>query len=251
MVRIIYLFMKQTTVLKLLGALSIAAGVALVVTLTGDVLWGDASSWNRSYMAVQMVTCMVLAADFFARLYYAPNRRRYFARNWPILLLAIPYLNIIRWAGVHPGVDWYFALKCVPLIRVFWMIWIVVLWVGRCRRAVSLLWSYILSVVGIAYVSALIFYAYEAGNPGVDGFGNSLWWAWMSLSTAGASIVPMTTIGKVLAVFLPCVGMMLFPVFTVYYTSIVTSNRNGESATESAPAGDAAKKERKNEKKRL
>ncbi len=212
--------------MRLLGVLTLLAGVALIVTLTGDVLEGDTGVWNRSYMVVQLLTCGVLACDFFARLHYADNRRQYMAHSWPILLLAIPYLNILHWVGVHPGMDWYFVLKCVPLIRIFWMIWIVVLWLGRGKRALSLLWSYILSVVAIAYVSALIFYAYESGrNPGVDSLGNSLWWAWMSLSTAGASVVPVTTIGKILAVFLPCVGMMLFPVFTVYYTTLVTSNR--------------------------
>ena len=225
--------MKKETILRLLGGLTLLVGVALVVTLTGDVLTGDTGVWNRSYMAVQLLTCVVLGVDLFARLYYATDRRQYMKRNWPILLLAVPYLNILHWIGLHPGMDWYFVLKCVPLIRIFWMIWIVMLWLGRGRRAVSLLWSYILSVVAISYVSALIFYAYESGpNPSVDSLGNSVWWAWMSLSTAGSSVVPVTTIGKVLAVFLPCVGMMLFPVFTVYYTSVISSNREGAGGSE-------------------
>ncbi len=222
--------MKERVIIRVLGVLTLLSGLALIVTLTGDVLTGNAKVWNMSYMAVQLLTCGVLMLDFCARLHYAKNRSRFWLHNWPVLLLAIPYLNILYWLGIHPGMDWYLVLKCIPLIRVFWMIWIVVLWLGRGRKATSLLWSYIVSVVGIAYVAALIFYAYESGgNPGADSFGNSLWWAWMSLSTAGASVVPITVIGKILAVLLPCVGMMLFPVFTVYYTSIVTSNRGQQS----------------------
>ena len=103
------------------------------------------------------------------------------------------------------------------------MIWLVVMWLGHDRRAVSLLWSYVLSAVGIAYIAALIFWEYESGvNPHLDGFGNSVWWAWMCLSTAGAEVFPVTTIGKVMAAALPCIGMMIFPVFTVYFTSVVT-----------------------------
>lgn len=209
--------------IRTLGILTLLAGAALIVTLTGDVLHGWTGEWNSVYMGVQLVACCILLTDFFVRMHYADNRGGYLLRNLLALLVAIPYLNILHLIGLHPGRDWYLVLRCVPLIRAFWMIWLVVMWLGRDKRALSLLWSYVLSAAGVAYVAALIFYEYESGvNPHVDGFGNSVWWAWMCLSTAGAAVFPVTTIGKVMAAALPCIGMMIFPVFTVYFTSVVT-----------------------------
>ena len=57
-------------------------------------------------------------------------------------------------------------------------------------------------------------------NPKLDGFGNALWWAWMNVTTVGAEIFPVTTIGKIVCVLLPILGMMLFPIFTTYILTI-------------------------------
>ncbi|MEG2756485.1 MAG: ion channel, partial [Mucinivorans sp.] len=70
------------------------------------------------------------------------------------------------------------------------------------------------------YLSALVFYDYEVlVNPQLHGFGNALWWAWMNITTVGAAIDPVTTIGKVICVLLPILGMMMFPIFTSYILS--------------------------------
>ena len=66
-----------------------------------------------------------------------------------------------------------------------------------------------------------MFYDYELGvNDKLHGFGNALWWAWMNVTTVGAAIFPVTAVGKVLAVLLPALGMMFFPIFTIYVTNM-------------------------------
>ena len=69
-----------------------------------------------------------------------------------------------------------------------------------------------------------MFYDYEVlGNDKLHGFGNALWWAWMNVTTVGAAIFPVTAVGKVLAVLLPGLGMMFFPIFTISVTDIYTA----------------------------
>jgi voltage-gated potassium channel len=71
------------------------------------------------------------------------------------------------------------------------------------------------------YFSALFFYEYEAPvNSAVHGFGDALWWACMNMTTVGAEIFPVTAIGKAICVVLPIIGMAMFPIFTVYVTSL-------------------------------
>ena len=60
-------------------------------------------------------------------------------------------------------------------------------------------------------------------------FGDAIWWASMNLTTVGANIFAVTAIGKILTVLLPTLGMMMFPIFTVYVTQIYTRNRKSDS----------------------
>ena len=46
---------------------------------------------------------------------------------------------------------------------------------------------------------------------------------------AGSNIIAVTGVGKVLSVLLAALGMMMFPIFTVYVTNLVTQ-RNKEAA---------------------
>ncbi|MDE5901588.1 MAG: potassium channel family protein, partial [Muribaculaceae bacterium] len=50
---------------------------------------------------------------------------------------------------------------------------------------------------------------------------NALWWAAMDMTTVGSNIVAVTPVGMVLSVLLAALGMMLFPIFTVYVTNLI------------------------------
>ena len=81
--------------------------------------------------------------------------------------------------------------------------------------------QHVATVMLCTYFASLLFYEYEAPvNPSVQGFGDALWWAGMNLTTVGAEIFPVTTIGKVICVLLPILGTAMFPVLTVYITSL-------------------------------
>jgi voltage-gated potassium channel len=79
------------------------------------------------------------------------------------------------------------------------------------------------------YISALLFYDAEMGiNSHLKTFGDALWWAWMNVTTVGAEIFPVTTVGKVVCVLLPVVGMMFFPIFTVYVSDYYDKKEGGK-----------------------
>ena len=104
----------------------------------------------------------------------------------------------------------------MPLVRLFLAFYIVIRWLAG-DRVRKLLAAYVLTVALFTYLSALVFYDYEAGvNPRLHGFGDAVWWAWMNVTTVGAEIFPVTTVGKVFSVLLPSLGMLFFPIFTTY-----------------------------------
>ena len=77
-------------------------------------------------------------------------------------------------------------------------------------------------LLATVYFASLAFFVLEHKvNPLVTDYGDALWWAFMDVTTVGSNIVAMTTTGRVLSVLLAALGMMMFPIFTVYVTNLI------------------------------
>ena len=120
-----------------------------------------------------------------------------------------------------------YMLRFIPLVRGGYAMAIVVGWLTY-NRASGLFVSYLTMLLATVYFSSLAFYVMEHGtNPLVTGYGDALWWAFMDVTTVGSNIIAVTATGRVLSVLLAALGMMMFPIFTVYVTSLV-ERRNKE-----------------------
>lgn len=112
-------------------------------------------------------------------------------------------------ASVHSFVAGGYALAIV----VGWLTY---------NRASSLFVSYLTMLLATVYFASLAFFVLEHKvNPLVTDYGDALWWAFMDVTTVGSNIVAMTTTGRVLSVLLAALGMMMFPIFTVYITNLI------------------------------
>ncbi|MDE6769879.1 MAG: potassium channel family protein, partial [Muribaculaceae bacterium] len=122
------------------------------------------------------------------------------------------------------------CIRYIPLIRGGYAMSIVVSWFTY-NRATGLFISYLMTLLFTIYFSSLAFFLFEKGvNPGVKTYGDAVWWAFMDATTVGSNIVAVTTVGKVLSVLLAAIGMMMFPIFTVYVTNILTKhNQEGKN----------------------
>ncbi len=208
--------------------ISLVAGIALMVGISVEILTGNHLAYSSWYMWLQFAVCIVFIIDFLSEIISGGRSRRHYAVNILFLLISIPYLNILQWCGVAAGHDVEGALMALSLIRAFVAMAVVVRWMidSRVSRIFA---AYIFTVVCFTYLAALMFYDYEVMvNDKLHGFGNALWWAWMNVTTVGAAIFPVTAAGKILAVILPGLGMMFFPIFTIYVTNIYTAADGGD-----------------------
>ncbi len=202
---------------RLLDTLTMIAGIVLLAALSWEIIAGDHMRFTQCYLTIQFVVCLVFLADFFLRWSADEHRGRYFRRHLLFLLLSIPWLNLIGWFGLHPTHDWGILVSLTPLLRAFLAMILVVRWLVSASTMRRIFWAYIFTVVVFTYISALVFYEYEAPvNDKLQGFGNALWWAWMNVTTVGAEIFAVTAVGKVTTILLPSLGMMFFPIFTTY-----------------------------------
>lgn len=204
--------------------INLIAGLALLVGVSVEVFTGNHHTYSEWYMWLQLVVCVIFIVDFTSALTRKEASGRYYLLNMLLLLISIPYLNILSWINIPLDRGVEVAVGALPLLRSFVAMGVVVQWFisGKVNQIFA---AYLFTVVCFTYLAALIFFDYEVGvNDKLHDFGNALWWAWMGVTTVGAAIFPVTAIGKVLAVLLPALGMMFFPIFTIYVTNIYSAH---------------------------
>ena len=207
--------------LRTINILTLIASVLLLASLSVEVLYSrQFAEFSELYSWAMFVVCVIFLADFAMLLYSSDDRLRFLARNFPMLILSIPYHTILNLSGIVPNHLVTIVLSGVVLLRAVMALFITLRWLTQSPTS-RLLWAYVATVLLCTYFASLLFYEYEAPvNHSVRNFGDALWWAAMNLTTVGAEIFPVTTIGKTICVLLPVLGTAIFPVLTVYITSL-------------------------------
>lgn len=212
---------SSTNLSRLLDGLAIIASMLLLFSLSLDIVHRKTYTLSPTVEELQLVVCMIFIVDYIVQTMMARNPSRYFWRNIILLLVSLPYLNLCEWGGVDLPKGLYIFLKCLPMVRGCVGIYQLIKYITPTRVS-AIMWSYIALIVLVTYLSSLVFYAYEeVVNHSVDGFGTALWWAGLNVTTVGAPLFAVTPIGKILTVLLPGLGMILFPLLTVYVTHLV------------------------------
>lgn len=197
-----------------------ALSAALIVYISYDTFTGRNFLENHQYMHFQFWMCVFFIFDFFYELAFAEDRRSYLKTRWLFLLFSIPYLNIITYYGISVNAYELYWLRFAPLGRATMALAIVVGYISK-NRISSLLASYLLILFAFVYFGSIIFFNAERGvNSDVTGYWTALWWACMDATTIGCDIQPVTAVGKVVSAVLACMGVLVFPLFTVYVTSL-------------------------------
>ena len=210
---------------NVLNTVSLAASVVLLVSISIEVADRADDLLSERYRVLQLVVCSIFFVTAIFRLLIPEYRRRHWFRDTLFALASIPYINILEWSGVELHGRYERVVAFAPVVISVMATVVILEWLidGRKRRLMA---AYILTVIMFTYISALLFYDCEMGvNRRLNGFGDALWWAWMNVTTVGAEIFPVTAIGKVICVVLPVVGMMFFPIFTVYISDYYDRKR--------------------------
>ncbi len=211
---------------RALDWVAIVASAVILLSLSLDIVHRRSYLLSEAMVHIQFIVCLVFMLDYMVRTLASHNPKRYFWRHIVVLLVSIPYLNILHWGGIELDKGMYIFLKALPLVRGMLGIYTLIQ-LATPTRLGGLMWSYITIIILCTYLSALLFFCYEEGlNPRLDGFGEALWWAGLNITTVGANIFAVTPIGKILTVILPGLGMILFPLLTVYVTHIVKRVEN-------------------------
>lgn len=237
-------FFRKRGIFIILHVLVLLLSVLLVVLISVDTFRGVEFYERSRFQKAQFWICIVFMAEFFAELYLSKRKKHYLLTHFVFFLVAIPYQAILYYCDFHLSRELDYLIRYIPLVRGGYAMAFVVGWFTS-NRATDLFFSYLITLLSTIYFSTLTFYLFEHGvNPLVNDFQDALWWAAMDVTTVGSDIVAVTGVGRVLSVLLAALGMMMFPIFTVYVTNLMT--QRSENAVYEASIVSAYKRFVKN-----
>lgn len=199
----------------------LALALALVIYLSVNILSSVDFMHDATYMRFQLWVCVVFMAVFFIEWLMSERKWHYLLHRWLFFVLSVPYTYIIGALDIHLSDEALYFIHFVPLARGVLAGSMVVGYVST-NRITGIFFSYVVVMVSFAYFGSLIFWAREQGvNPGLPDYWAAVWWACSQATTVGCTIFPVTVAGQVVAAVLAVMGMIMFPLFTVYITNVV------------------------------
>lgn len=204
-----------------IDTIAVVGSLVLLFALSLEITNSNHHDFTPYYIAIEGVICSLYITKFFVDMNASVHKSRFFWQRLPILLISIPYLGIVMLCGAAIGRQAALSLGLLPIIRAIVSFYRLFMRLVTAQSIDKILIAYLMVTILFTYIAALIFYDVEYHvNDNLHGLGNAIWWAWMSLTTVGAEIYPVTTLGKILSVILPLIGMMLLPLFTSYILAI-------------------------------
>ncbi|HIW07179.1 MAG TPA: potassium channel family protein [Candidatus Ignatzschineria merdigallinarum] len=224
-------FHFQAFVRKMLYILTIIASFILIADITIVDLPNIQRNLDVEPTRLQFWICIYFLIDFILLMLIADDKWQYFKRYFILLPLSIPYSNLLTYYSVDLTSDLIYILKFLPIVRgVVASILLINLLISN--KITGLFIAYLSVFISLAYIQTLIFFLFESPkNPEVQSYYDVLWWASMTVTTLGSNIIPVTGVGKVSTAILAVTGITIFPIFTVYITTMVQNWNNKDKET--------------------
>ncbi|MCM1319763.1 MAG: potassium channel family protein [Muribaculaceae bacterium] len=199
--------------------------IFLIISISIDTFRGIQFYDAPRFVRLQTWICGWFLLDFVVEMLFARKRWRYFVRHFFFLLVSIPYLYIIYRLKIPLSPNVAYLVQYIPLIRGGYALAVVVGWFTY-NKVTGIFVTYLVTLMAMVYFGSLVFFMFEMPtNPDVTVYSDALWWACMDTTTVGSNIYAITLEGRIVSVVLAASGMMMFPIFTVYITSVITNHR--------------------------
>lgn len=226
--RICYIInmLHVTEKILLNNLIMIFLAVFSVFLLVVDVLFPLSESDKSLVHNLDFFVALSFLAEFAYNLYHTSDRREFLKKYWWELLAAIPFTNhttqLLRSLKL---------IRIMPVLEVLRFVRLAVrlkIIIDESRKRTKQAYIiYIMIIIMILVTAAAsVFFQFENGvNPNVNNFGDSLWWAIVTLTTIGyGDIYPHTPEGRIVAVFLMLTGIAALGAFVAAIDTYVVKS---------------------------
>ena len=177
------------------------------------------------YSIIDNSILIIFAVDYFVRLFYAKDKKRFFKENIFDLLSIIPVNNlfyVFRMARIGR------AFRLLKLLRIFRLVGLT----GRLHKFLKtngLVYYLYISLTVILIASSLYCISEKVS------FGTALWWSITTATTVGyGDVSPTTGLGKAAAVLLMFLGIGFIGMLTSSLTNFFDTSTDNDLEKELA-----------------
>ncbi|HSX34445.1 MAG TPA: potassium channel family protein [Candidatus Saccharimonadales bacterium] len=170
-------------------------------------------------------------ADFLLELTIAPSNKQFLKENWLIgLSLLLPALRILRMLKFIKYLRLLRSLRSLNLIKIIASLNRNISGVRMHAQRFGVRYVFLISSVVVAVGAAGILNferpaAQQQHIPGMDSYGDALWWTVMMMTTIGSEYIPRTTAGRLLAIIISFYAIAIFGYVTAILASLLIEKK--------------------------
>jgi voltage-gated potassium channel len=163
---------------------------------------------------IDNVICVFFFAEFCIRFYHAENKLRFMRWGWIDLVSSIPAVSYLRAGRILR------LIRLLRLIRAFKSTQQFLRHVFKNKAQGAFTSVAILAILIIIFSSIAILQVEKDPNSNIKSAEDAIWWSYVTITTVGyGDKFPVTTEGRIIAVFLMTAGVGLFGTFTAFVAS--------------------------------
>jgi voltage-gated potassium channel len=182
---------------------------AMIPLLLGPIFWELSPQEETTFIVLDAFIWVIFAIDLIIKVAISTHRLNYLRRHWlEVLVVVVPFFRPLR------------------ILRIF--IFGSRAWVGM-RRLVNVDFLLIYGI-GLVIIGATVVASVEGGEgASIHSFADALWWAVVTITTVGyGDMVPITVVGRAVALVLMLGGIAFFSGMTANLASFLIKGKQPE-----------------------
>jgi voltage-gated potassium channel len=206
-----------------LNLMVLVLSIYVIIALVIDTAFQLPEETSKLLNYIDIVICIFFFIEFCIRFYQAENKWNFLKWGWIDLISSIPMVNFLRFGRVIR------LIRLIRIVRVFKTTKNFISYVFKNKAQGAFTSATILAILLIIFSSIAILQVENAPNSNIKTAEDAIWWSYVTITTVGyGDKFPVTTEGRIIAMFLMTAGVGLFGTFTAYIASIFVTNNKKE-----------------------
>lgn len=200
--------------LNFFNVLILVLSIYVLGALLIDTFFDLPEETTKLLQIFDFAICIVFFIDFCIQLYQAENKLKFMRWGWVDLVASIPMIDFFRIGRLFRFVRILRIVKAYKSLHEF----LDSFFLNKAQGAINS--AMIVAILMTIFCSITILQVENHPDSNITTAGNSLWWAFVTITTVGyGDYYPVTLEGRLIAVVLMVTGVGLFGTFTAFVAS--------------------------------